>query len=139
MKNVYPFPQADDIYKLLIHLFSLSNTSVPEELSSMSIKEMVPRQVSYYIAALEFLGLIKNGWITDEGTIIVNSSIKVMLRLLAFRILLFEPFSSFYHSRDKAIIKDYLLGNLGLSESTVNRRTQTVVAWVNWIDQVISR
>lgn len=138
MKNIYPFPQADDIYKLLIHLFSISNTSVPEELSSMSVEKMVPRQVSYYISALEFLGLLKNGLITDEGKIIVNSSIKVMLRLLALRILLFEPFSAYYHSRDKDVIKNYLLVKLGLSESTVMRRTQTVVAWVNWIDQVIS-
>jgi hypothetical protein len=139
MKSKIPFPQADNVYKLLIYLFELNDKEVPIELQSMSIENMVPRQESYYKSALEYLGLIEGQKITDEGLYVVNSTVPVMLRLLALSILKHEPFSIYYHFRNDQQIQNYLMVQEGLSESTANRRLQTVISWVRWVDQITKR
>ena len=139
MKSKIPFPQADSVYKLLVYLFELNNREVPVELQSMSIENMVSRQESYYKSALEYLGLMKNNELTDEGSYIVNSTVPVMLRLLALSILKHEPFSIYYHTRNEQEIQRYLMSDEGLSESTANRRFQTVISWVRWVDQITKR
>lgn len=139
MKSKIPFPQADNVYKLLVYLFELNNKEVPLELQSMSIENMVSRQESYYKSALEYLGLMEHDELTDEGSYIVNSPLPVMLRLLALSILKHEPFSIYYHTRDDQQIQRYLISNEGLSESTANRRLQTVMSWVRWVEQITKR
>jgi hypothetical protein len=139
MSSRIPFPQADNIYKLLIYLFDISEIEVPKELSSMSIEEMVPRQEHYYKSALEFLGLVKGDSPTKEGRLLITASIPNMLRLLALRILLHEPFSSYFHSRDQRVVDEYLRDVEKLSESTIHRRKQTVISWINWIDHVVGK
>lgn len=139
MKTSIPFPQADNVYKLLIFFFRIAEAPVPVELMDMSVDEMVPRQESYYKAALEYLGLLHNGTVTKEGLHLLNSDMQVMLRLLVLRILLKEPFANYYHYRDEKVIESYLSEQEALSESTVYRRKQTVMSWIAWIDHIVNK
>jgi hypothetical protein len=139
MKTSIPFPQADNVYKLLIFFFRIAEAPTPVELVNMSVDEMVPRQESYYKAALEYLGILHNGDVTKEGLHLLNSDMQVMLRLLVLRILLKEPFANYYHYRDEKVIESYLTEQEALSESTVYRRKQTVMSWITWIDHIVNK
>jgi hypothetical protein len=139
MKTSVPFPQADNVYKLLIFFFRIAEAPVPFELLNMSVDEMVPRQESYYKAALEYLGLLHNGAVTKEGLYLLNSDMQVMLRLLVLRMLVKEPFANYYHYRNEQVIESYLSEQEALSESTVYRRKQTVISWISWIDQIVNK
>lgn len=141
-----PFPQANDFNKVL----QLLNIEEPENLKDSNylaiyLGEITERQVSYYLSACDFLGLIDKREFTKVGLIIRCLSKKKQIAQLAQIIFSDTVFGTIYFTEKlysmKLDFKDVLeivKDNVELnSEEMYKRRTQTVVAWVEWFNNVL--
>ncbi len=146
VKDTKVFPQADDLFKVLnsIELFADDHE---EYLTSLMVKEYYnfdQRQGNYYKQALCFLGLIdgnQNSQITNLGKEYLKSNfenkIKIIIQSLAeynevMRKIMWDVLIS-----DKEFKVENYLDIFEASESTVERRLQTIKKWVIWLKTVI--
>ena len=147
--NTVPFPQADNFSRVLDMLEYLSEKKDKYELAAEY--EFDVRQSDYYANALVYLGMvdkIDNYFLLND----LGRKIKEMPNdnqrnhLIIMQILKHQPFSLALDATlknnkkyDKKFISDVLLSTVKSihSLSTAERRTQTVISWINWIFSVI--
>ncbi len=149
-----PFPQANDMYRIinLIELLYEKPMSKNEITTKYAFDK---RQTFYYTDAGRYLGLISknnNGgiifYLTEKGKHIMELSFEQRQLAIAAQILEHKVFREILklHLRsgempDKntivAIMKNSGLYNVN-SDNTYERRSSTVVGWINWILSLIN-
>lgn len=145
MDKYIPFPQADDIEKI----FAIVNVSKSEYLSdykkmSTILENISERQVSYYLSAAIYLGIIeiknRKKVLTKYGMYLrtLNSSLQCAELIVT---ILSDPvfrktyiFQKLYGERNVEdvvpLIKEY---HPECTDKVCLRRSQTVISWVRWI------
>ncbi|MGL4941778.1 MAG: type II restriction enzyme [Thermoguttaceae bacterium] len=144
-KTSVPFPQADDISRVLNLCESLVANDLSKE-AVASLYQFAPRQADYYANAGRFLGLIQKHnavfSLTVEGRRVFSLPTKLRLVAVAEKILARPVFrDAFIALISKGILPPYeqlaqlISQETGLpsSSDTVRRRASTVAHWVNWI------
>lgn len=142
-----PFPQADRFETVMAMLFMINGspeyTIEIEELTNMVGGfgfSLVPRQISYYTAALVWLGLARRGrgtiTLTAHGLDVVAMSHADRLEALA-KVIFREPL--FHHVLHKPKIDppEALFKRWNFHGSTKGRRVQTVNAWIKYFQDKI--
>ncbi len=148
-----PFPQANDFEKVVDLLGFLNDSELEQEEITLNFS-FDQRQAHYYTRAAKYLNLVekKNNkyQLTKLGNKIINSDFKDKYLSIISKILEHEVFnitlkkyfndnnniskndvikimkkSQIYNSKTKNFEK--------LSESTIERRSQTVLKWIEWI------
>lgn len=150
MDKKIPFPQADDFKKIVILLnISSENDLSNNKTISVTLGEVTDRQVMYYLSAASFLGLIEvsNG---ERKFTILGKRIRKMNSTLQeielISLVLQSPiFNKVYVLRTilgeqtqddiSEIIKSYYPE---YSESICERRSQTVIKWVEFISDKLN-
>lgn len=146
-----PFPQADSFVRVLDLLnLILTNGSLSAEQITTEYDFDI-RQTQYYSGAGMYLGLIEKKniagvgityFLTEEARTILNLSIKGRNLAIARTILRNKIFARslrlyFNESRRPTLeeIEQIMHEELGeqLNDTTIHRRSQTVLAWVIWI------
>lgn len=144
-----PFPQADNFTRILDMIDYIYERKNKYELAEAY--EFDLRQSDYYANAIVYLGLAtkQDGYfrLNKDGIKIKNMhNSNKRNSLIISKILAHKPFKLAFDStlrnggdHDRKYISKLLLDNVKSinSMSTANRRTQTVVAWLNWIFSVI--
>ena len=156
-----PFPQADSFARVinLCELLHSKSELTKEDLISdydFAQKETIDkRQVNYYTDAARYLGLVdkkrENGqinyFLTDKGNNLFKMNIFERQKEFAKLILSHQVFNKtlkLYFTKLEvptksevvAIMKSSNLYGID-SESTFNRRSSTIISWVNWIIDLI--
>lgn len=145
-----PIPQADNFRRVidLLGLLYVSNLSQQE----ITLKyQFTVRQTQYYTAAVIYLGLVQryrdddgsvNYKLSDDGKSILAKPAKKKYLAIAEKILQHEVFyKTMAHYFDKSerptlAHVEQIMQNAELiidAETTIHRRSQTVLGWVNWI------
>ncbi|EGO6635128.1 hypothetical protein GWH01_002398 [Enterococcus faecalis] len=147
-RNV-PFPQADTFARILDMIDYIYERKNKYELAEAY--EFDLRQSDYYANALVYLGLankVGSYFVLNKEGIIIKNMHNTNKRnaLIISKILSHKPFRLAFDSTlknggcyDRKYISKILLNTVNSinSLSTAERRTQTVVAWLNWIFSVI--
>jgi adenine-specific DNA methylase len=139
MDGKIPFPQANDMSKVIKLLMSDELVLRDKSAAMQAIDVKTERQVAYYMSALLFLGYIKH----DKKFTTHASQIRVSVELIKKDIYnqlmnnnifskQYEKYKSF-HEVDIDEVRDILTRNASLSESTIRRRGSTIRAWVEWM------
>ncbi len=140
-----PFPQANDFEKI-VRIMEVGNEENLSDISFMSayLDGITDRQVSYYLSAAMYLGLVdKAKHYTELGCSIRNqnsySRIVEYIRLLFTDPIIGKTYISqkvlgvTYGVEDiEDVIKDYYPD---YGEPIYKRRAQTVLSWIKWIDK----
>jgi hypothetical protein len=138
-----PFPQADVFPRVLDLLMQIHSTK-----SSNYAFDI--RQAQYYTNAAIYLGLVQKSnkkdknvlySMTKEGVQIMNknpkkrnlSLISCILKKRCFNQTLKLYIDSSARPSSELVINIMKSGNLNLSQTTIERRSKTVSAWVDWI------
>ena len=145
MDNNIPFPQANNFEKI-IAILSLPNEQVLNSVEKLGaiIGDMSERQVSYYMSAAMFLGLIKTDGTMKQFTSIAHNirskntceQIAELISLLLLNPIFNKAYvNTLLFGKQEiddiiAIIKEYYPT---YSDSIFKRRAQTVSSWINWI------
>lgn len=132
------FPQANDIYKLFILIDYLKHNVFDKIMIMKEIKVRSERQVQYYISATEFLGITTpNKCLSEIGEMIYSQDKNIRLQLLCYLILSIDIFADYYLHRNIENIVLNTQKNYGIDSSTVRRRMNSLIKWINWCDIVI--
>ncbi|HAU3858904.1 TPA: hypothetical protein RGN14_002067 [Legionella pneumophila] len=140
-----PFPQADDITKV-IDTIDLISWGYNSKQSIAKFWQIDPRQADYYTNAASYLGFIykkDNGcWnLTSKGNEFVNYPTTKRNYLLCSAILskpVFNEIGTSYLDKgkimpDKQSICDVLQNYVQLSGTTPPRRVQTIKSWIDYL------
>lgn len=130
-----PFPQADNFETVLsmLNLVARHGDMTKEALSFDF--DIVPRQIDYYVNIMRWLGLVVvergNIHLTDNGKRISGLSHADRIYELA-HIIFGEPI--FHQALRKGVdgVDKNLFRRWRCSKSTINRRLQTVAAWIKF-------
>jgi hypothetical protein len=144
--NEFPFPQADNFDKIvsIVNIQDIDKLKDKRALGA-ALGDITERQVQYYISACQYLGLIdadKN--FTDKGDYIRSLGESKQFVEFAKLIVSQDVFGDVYFSEKNLgckftreevieIMHDRKLGFE--SEEMYKRRAQTVVKWVEWVNQ----
>lgn len=131
-----PFPQANDIYKILKFVHNSHTTTNKERFMNIEL-EVVPRQVSYYRAAAQYLGLISKNHPTELSRVIFNLDNNYLFVTVVNLILRHKVFGMYYQNRNSSLVENYLINFHRLNQTTAFRRMSTVKKWVEWCDIII--
>lgn len=147
MDKTTPFPQADDFSKIesLLNLSNEMDLNDNVKLKSF-LGDISDRQISYYISASIFLGLIEikenKRFYTKKAEKIRNLNSVMQTAELIALILNNQVFSKIYSytillgrqeiEDVKAVLKHFYPN---YSEAIYSRRSQTVISWIEWILQ----
>ena len=127
-----PFPQADNIYKLMKIVDSFSGKNHLETFKNIDL-DLSQRQYKYYLDAAIYLDLLdKAGSATELGVSIFSSDKKTLFKSMVVQILTKKIFFDFYKLNDSNKTIFFLTKEYKLSKSTAKRRFITVKTWVNW-------
>lgn len=126
-----PFPQADSFARVI----SLLENPVPKA-QMPEVFGFTPRQADYYTNAARYLGLTKLSGTRDERNL-------ALVEALASRPV-FREMVRYVVDKHCALSKDEAAGfmraaNLGLGETTLRRRSATVVAWSQWLKELLEQ
>lgn len=140
MDNNVPFPQANDMTKIIKLVMSDESVLNDKTKAMELIKVNSTRQVAYYFSALQFFKYLKHDkTFTDKANSLLKEESQIILDIYS-QLLNNEIFNNPYHQFkdskkvDIDIIKHNIKkGNSSLSESTINRRSSTIKAWVEWM------
>lgn len=142
MNNNIPFPQANDMTKIIKLVMADEEVLNDKDKAMALIQVSTARQVAYYLSALLFLKYITHDKkFTDSAKLIKNSEVEVKKDIHA-QLLNNDIFKKFYimffetKRVDINAIKKSLLEtkeNKKLAESTLNRRSSTIKSWVEWM------
>ena len=142
MNNNIPFPQANDMNKVIKLVMADESIIEDKEKAMVLISVGTVRQVSYYLSALLFLKYITHDKKFTELAKSVRHSENEVKKNIHAQLLNNDIFKEYYlmffnnRKVDVGIIKKSLLetkGNKKLSESTLNRRASTIKSWVEWM------
>ncbi len=147
MGKYIPFPQADDIGKI-ITIINISNEDYLSDSYKMSmiLGNISQRQVSYYLSAASYFGIIQSKdrrkEFTEVGVLLRNMN-SSMQNAELINLVLQDPvfrktfiYQKMYGDREigdvENLIKEY---HPECTNEVCHRRAQTVISWVNWILQ----
>ena len=112
---------------------------------SIYLGEITERQVSYYLSACDFLGFIDKREFTKDGFILRSLSEKKQIIQLAHILFSDTTFGTIYFTEKLYSMKldineviEIVKENVELnSDEMYKRRTQTVIAWVEWFNKAL--
>lgn len=140
MNNFIPFPQANDINKVIALVQAGDDIIEDKEKAKYVINVGTPRQVSYYLSALQYLKYLgQNKKLTERALKLQNSKSELVSDIYN-QLLEDKLFGKAYHdfkvtgkvNIDK-VTSDLKKENQKLSESTLRRRASTIRSWVEWM------
>lgn len=140
MNNSIPFPQANDINKVITLVLAGDDIIEDKEKAKEVINVRTPRQVSYYLSALQYLQYLgQNKKLTERALKLKNSKSELVSDIYN-QLLEDKLFGKAYHdfkvtgkvNIDK-VTSDLKKENQRLSESTLRRRASTIRSWVEWM------
>jgi len=140
MNNSIPFPQANDINKVIALVQAGDKIIENKEKAKEVINVGTPRQVSYYLSALQYLKYLgQNKKLTERALKLQNSKSELVGDIYN-QLLEDKLFGKAYHdfkvtgkvNIDK-VASDLKKENQRLSESTLKRRASTIRSWVEWM------
>ena len=140
MNNYIPFPQADEINKVITLVQAGDEIIENKEKAKEVINVGTPRQVSYYLSALQYLKYLgRNKKLTERALKMKNSKSELVSDIYN-QLLEDKLFGKAYHdfkatgkvNIDK-VTSDLKKESKRLSESTLRRRASTIRAWVEWM------
>lgn len=140
MNNSIPFPQANDINKVIALVQAGNDIIENKEKAKDVINVGTPRQVSYYLSALQYLKYLgQNKKLTERALKLQNSKSELVSDIYN-QLLEDKLFGKAYHdfkvtgkvNIDK-VTSDLKKENQRLSESTLKRRASTIRSWVEWM------
>lgn len=140
MNNSIPFPQANDINKVIALVQAGDEIIEDKEKAKEVIKVGTPCQVSYYLSALQYLKYLgQNKKLTERALKLQNSKSELVSDIYN-QLLEDKLFGKAYHdfkatgevNIDK-VTSDLKKENKRLSESTLKRRASTIRSWVEWM------
>ena len=140
MNNFIPFPQANDINKVIALVQAGDEIIEDKEKAKYVINVGTPRQVSYYLSALQYLKYLgQNKKLTERALKLQNSKSELVSDIYN-QLLEDKLFGKAYHdfkvtgevNIDK-VTSDLKKENQKLSESTLRRRASTIRSWVEWM------
>ena len=140
MNNYIPFPQADEINKVITLVQAGDEIIENKEKAKEVINVGTTRQVSYYLSALQYLKYLgRNKKLTERALKLKNSKSELVSDIYN-QLLEDKLFGKAYHdfkvtgkvNIDK-VTSDLKKESQRLSESTLRRRASTIRAWVEWM------
>lgn len=140
MNNSIPFPQANDINKVITLVQAGDDIIENKEKAKDVIKVGTPRQVSYYLSALQYLKYLgQDKKLTDRALKLKDSKSELVSDIYN-QLLEDKLFGKAYHdfkvtgkvNIDK-VTSDLKKESQRLSESTLRRRASTIRSWVEWM------
>lgn len=143
MNNFIPFPQANDINKVIALVQAGDDIIGNKEKAKEVINVGTPRQVSYYLSALQYLKCLgQNKKLTERALKLQNSKSELVSDIYN-QLLEDKLFGKAYHdfkatgevNIDK-VASDLKKENKRLSESTLERRASTIRSWVEWMYEI---
>lgn len=140
MNNFIPFPQANDINKVIALVQAGDDIIGNKEKAKEVINVGTPRQVSYYLSALQYLKYLGQNKKLTERALKLQSSKSELVSDIYNQLLEDKLFGKAYHdfkatgevNIDK-VTSDLKKENQRLSESTLRRRASTIRSWVEWM------
>ncbi len=135
-----PFPQADKFEKIQDMLFVISKNDCISKFELQLQFDIVPRQIDYYFNVLKWLKVCKEEneclILTTKGLSVIEQPFKSRIEELA-KIVFSEPILNFYYNNKK--IPEQCFTKYGMnSDSTQNRRLQTVKSWIKYFEGILS-
>lgn len=146
-----PFPQADTFERVIDLLGLLMNESLNKEEITLNYS-FNKRQTDYYVNAGRYLGLIDTKrkkdevlcFLTDEGKKIMNKrhmkkKLDIVGKILEHEVfnkslsLYFQTLTPISVENVVEIMNNSYIHNVEKDSSTIGRRAQSVVKWINWI------
>ena len=140
MNNSIPFPQANDINKVITLVQAGDDIIEDKEKAKEVINVGSPRQVSYYLSALQYLKYLGQDKKLTERALKLKNSKSELVSDIYNQLLEDKLFGKAYHdfkatgqvNIDK-VTSDLKKENQRLSESTLRRRASTIRSWVEWM------
>lgn len=132
MTKIIPFPQADNLEKVV--RVARADESVLKNTQALSslLDDVTQRQVNYYLSAAEYLGLVYNRFLTDEGRefrSLYGNDQKAYLAYTVFRNPVF--YRAYAEDADFTRFTEILQEEYpDMNERVVRRRSQTGIAWI---------
>jgi len=144
VNNNFPFPQADDMNKIVI-LLNLDDENLLSDSAFLGrfLGDISERQVSYYTSAMKYLGLITVERKYTPHAIYMRELSTFNQNIELAKLLLRDPVLAKVYLMEKAIetkldrddvvevMREYV--ELG-SENMYQRRSQTVMSWISWLN-----
>ena len=144
INNNFPFPQADDINKIVI-ILNLDDEALLSDSAFLGrfLGGISERQVSYYTSAMKYLGLITAVRKYTPHAVYMRGLSTFYQNIELAKILLADPILAKVYFMEKAletkldredvmdVMREYV--ELG-SENLYQRRSQTVISWISWIN-----
>lgn len=135
-----PFPQANDINKVIALVKAGDAIIENKEKAKEVISVGTPRQVSYYLSALQYLKYLGQNKKLTERALKLQNSKSELVNDIYNQLLEDKLFGKAYHdfkatgkvNIDK-VTSDLKKENKRLSESTLKRRASTIRSWVEWM------
>ena len=140
MNNSIPFPQANDINKVITLVQAGDGIIEDKEKAKEVINVGSPRQVSYYLSALQYLKYLGQKKKLTERALKLKNSKSELVSDIYNQLLEDKLFGKAYHdfkvtgqvNIDK-VTSDLRKESQRLYESTLRRRASTIRAWVEWM------
>lgn len=140
MNNSIPFPQANDISKVIALIQNGNEIIADKEKAKEIIHVNTARQVSYYLSALQYLKYIgRDKKLTTRALELMDSSTKLEKDIYSQLLddSLFGNAYKEFKGKEKVnvtIVSEQLKKeNPKLSDSTIKRRASTIRSWVEWM------
>lgn len=140
-----PFPQADSFARVINLCELLQEDGLTKEEITINY-DFDMRQTYYYLAAGKYLGLLKLSneqiCLTETATKILSLAprakqlefVKLIMQHAPFRIALEKHLKTSQPPTKEEVIEIMKMCNLSrIGDKTYERRSSTVIAWVNWI------
>lgn len=143
MNNSVPFPQANSLEKVIALVQAGDEIIGDKEKAKAVIGVGTPRQVSYYLSALQYLNYLgQNKKLTDRAVKLRNSKAGLVSDIYN-QLLEDKSFGKAYREFKKTgnveiekVVLDMRKENQRLSESTLRRRASTIRSWVEWMYEI---
>lgn len=139
------FPQANDFQKVIKIIYFSENELLDIQFLSKSLELDTERQVSYYVNAAIYLGVInQEKKFTDFGWKLKDAGNENFKNMLAMKIVSKAVFGDvfFYKYFNGIELKNDEISQLMLmyqevqSDSVAERRASTVTSWLKWIESL---
>jgi hypothetical protein len=137
--NSVPFPQADNFQVINTMLILINQSSCISKAELKSRFDIVDRQIDYYFNVLKWLKLSKEEKdclvLTPKAKIILQKRFKERIKELAIIVFSHRITNAILNNKD-IDFKLFELYNIK-SQSTVNRRIQTINSWLKYFKSIL--
>lgn len=131
-----PFPQANDVYKILKFVDNLLGNKHEKTFSTIS-EDYVPRQQMYYKTAAQYLDLLRGVKPTQWAQKVFALEPSFIFTATVHSILSHEVFYKYFITKSSSDVVEYLKRVYQLSDTTAKRRLSTVKKWIEWCEIII--